>query len=77
MSLVVDLPSGRLFWADMKKHSIESVQNKEGTQRITAVDLHRDSRYDICFQCKSIIIVITKISTKKCSSVFKNRNNVF
>ena len=45
VSLVIDHPSGRLFWADKKKHSIESIPvDRERGKRLTALDYRNDHR---------------------------------
>lgn len=43
-SLAVDLPSQRLFWSDLKKHSIESV-TLGGTARVIVYDRKRDPSF--------------------------------
>jgi len=45
-SLQVDLTSERLFWADMKKHAIESIR-LDGTSRITVLD--RMEKYGLSY----------------------------
>ena len=44
ISLVMDHPSGRLFWADKKKHSIESISTDGNALRLTALDYRNDHR---------------------------------
>lgn len=43
VSLVIDQPANRLFWADLKKHSIESI-NLDGISRLVTIDYHKDPR---------------------------------
>ena len=44
VSLVMDHPSGRLFWADKKKHSIESISTDGNALRLIALDYRNDHR---------------------------------
>ncbi|XP_066928142.1 low-density lipoprotein receptor-related protein 1-like [Clytia hemisphaerica] len=44
VSLVMDQPSGRLFWADKKKHSIESISTDGSRLRLTTLDYRKDKK---------------------------------
>ena len=44
VSLAMDQPSGRLFWADKKKHSIESISTDGSRLRLTTLDYRKDEK---------------------------------
>ena len=47
-SMVVDIPSNRLFWADKKKSTVESVcleHPLDAAQRVTAISSHTNKKF--------------------------------